>query len=188
MARAKDWLDERVKTQGNQSCPSGIGGKLPTRVIAVGDLSTDPYLYECTSGETGVWAALSYCWGPSTSRRFTTTTVSLAQMKKRFRIKDLPRTCRDAITAARWLHIPYVWIDSLCIVQDSQLDWEKESALMCDVYQNAVVTFAAKDSPTSDTSLFSPSPSRDFIRLGVDLPDGESGDVFARHQSSEDDF
>ena len=43
----------------------------------------------------------------------------------------------------------YLWIDSLCIVQDSPSDWQREASRMGSVYSHAVVTvvtLAAKDS------------------------------------------
>jgi len=40
----------------------------------------------------------------------------------------------------------YIWIDSLCIIQDDAEDWELESALMSEIYQNAVLTIAATSS------------------------------------------
>jgi hypothetical protein len=40
----------------------------------------------------------------------------------------------------------YIWIDSLCIIQDDAEDWEIQSALMSEIYQNAVLTLAATSS------------------------------------------
>ncbi|KAJ4253945.1 hypothetical protein NW762_010344 [Fusarium torreyae] len=50
---------------------------------------------------------------------------------------DLPKTFVDAIQVARALGIPYIWIDSLCIVQDSPEDWKHEASRMAQVYANA---------------------------------------------------
>ncbi|KAI8265546.1 hypothetical protein K4K58_011224 [Colletotrichum sp. SAR11_239] len=40
------------------------------------------------------------------------------------------------------LGVRYMWIDALCIIQDSPSDWEKEAARMADVYENAFLTIA----------------------------------------------
>ncbi|OCL15471.1 HET-domain-containing protein, partial [Glonium stellatum] len=135
----------------------------PTRVIRVGSASEGPSLYEPVPGKRGTYAALSYCWGQS--RILTTTTSTLAQRKEGFSLNELPKTCRDAIIVARELSIPYLWIDSLCIVQDSQLDWETEAGRMCSVYQNALLTIAAVDSPDSNSGLFLTCPSRRTAKL-----------------------
>ena len=46
----------------------------------------------------------------------------------------LPKTFRDAINITSCLRIRYLWIDSLCIVQDDKADWEREAARMAEVY------------------------------------------------------
>lgn len=56
---------------------------------------------------------------------------------------DLCRTFQDAIVVARELRIRYLWIDSLCIVEDDKDDWKKESAIMGDVYYKGFVTLFA---------------------------------------------
>ena len=55
----------------------------------------------------------------------------------------LPKTFRDFIQINRFLGIQYVWIDSLCIVQDDEEDWKAESARMTNVYGEAVLNVAA---------------------------------------------
>lgn len=55
----------------------------------------------------------------------------------------LPKTFQDAITVARSLSLDYLWIDSLCIVQDDAKDWEREAANMAAIYESAEITIAA---------------------------------------------
>lgn len=180
LAKARKWIDRCVSEHGNENCPPTTGGPLPSRLIDVVDATTNPHLYESAAGERGTWAALSYCWGPESATRFTTTSHSLASMKDGFTLDQLPKTCRDAVLAARGLHIQYIWIDALCIIQDSRSDWEKESARMCNIYENALVTFAAIDSLTSDSGLFRASSARKSRKLSIKLSNGEYGDVFVR--------
>ena len=63
------------------------------------------------------YIALSHCWGPS--QTFTTTNATLEQRLSSIEWKELPRTYRDAVKVACKLHIRYIWIDSLCIIQDN---------------------------------------------------------------------
>jgi Heterokaryon incompatibility protein (HET) len=58
-------------------------------------------------------------------------------------LNSLPKTFQDAITTTRALSIDYIWIDSLCIVQDDVEDWEREAANMAGIYESAEVTIAA---------------------------------------------
>jgi hypothetical protein len=91
----------------------------PSRVIDVGDSQQDPRLVE-TGGKHGRWATLSHCWGKV--RPLMTTQSTLDQRKRSIPITYLPKTFQDAIMITRGLGLQYLWIDSLCIVQDSDRD------------------------------------------------------------------
>ena len=68
----------------------------------------------------------------------------------------MPQTFAEAVAVVRGLEYRYLWIDSLCIVQDSTTDWEIESSKMCDYYWNSALTIAAADSTDSSKGLFRP--------------------------------
>ena len=72
----------------------------------------------------------------------------------------LPATFQHAIQVVRSLGFRYLWIDSLCIVQDSVQDWSSESIKMAQIYENAAITLAAVDTDDSDSGLFVPLPGR----------------------------
>lgn len=115
---------------------------LPTRVIDVGQQhDVQVRLVENIPGSTGPYIALSYCWGRTPA--VTMETSNLHSMKQGIKLSVLPRTIQDAITVTRILGIQYIWIDALCIIQDSASDWEIESSRMASVYQNAYLTLAA---------------------------------------------
>lgn len=90
---------------------------LPTRVVSVGNANTSPKLF-CTQGERAEYLALSHCWG--TDQNFTTTTATLIERTRGITWTDLPKCFQDTITLARKLGFSYVWIDSLCILQDDR--------------------------------------------------------------------
>ncbi|KAK3936737.1 heterokaryon incompatibility protein-domain-containing protein [Diplogelasinospora grovesii] len=129
--------------------------KLPTRVIDVGDSCTrPPRLYVPGEGEEGRYIALSYRWGPSSMRRLMTTLDNMSSHCAGIALERFPRTYRDAIRVARALGFRYLWIDSLCIVQDSLEDWTRQSSRMADIYRNARLTLAAEWGDSSDAGLF----------------------------------
>ncbi|KAK4442316.1 heterokaryon incompatibility protein 6, OR allele [Podospora aff. communis PSN243] len=68
----------------------------------------------------------------------------------------LPNTFRDAIDFTRRLELRFLWIDSICIIQDSDQDWQQQSALMGDIYGGAYITLCATASPNSDEGLYVP--------------------------------
>ncbi len=175
---ASQWLKQCLET--HQSCNSVSRGHsiLPTRVIRVGQHPQQPSLHQSASGETGAYATLSYCWGKS--EQLTSTLSTVAQRERGFALEQLPKTCRDAIIIARRLSIPYLWIDALCIIQDSADDWEREAARMHSVYKNSLVTMAAIDSPESTSGCFLNSEFRTSIRTAVTDAPGQDLCVHTR--------
>jgi hypothetical protein len=61
------------------------------------------------------------------------------------KVSNLPQTLQDAISLTRALGLSYLWIDTLCILQDDAADLEKECALMEKVYSQAEVVLVAQD-------------------------------------------
>jgi hypothetical protein len=147
--QATQWLQHCLEDHDGH-CPP-VHHVLPTRVIDVAKSTHRIRLYEPQPGERARYAALSYCWG--LSRTFITTIATLDQRISGFTLDDLLATIRDAVLLARDMSIPYLWVDSLCIIQDSKADWEREAAQMCAIYTDATIAFAAIDCPDSEIGL-----------------------------------
>lgn len=126
----------------------------PTRLVEVLDDGGARVLEtsETTSTPAGPYATLSHCWG--TSGIFSSTTKNIHQLKKRIPLQDLPKTFIDAVEFIRKIGISLIWIDSLCIIQDSIEDWRFESKTMLQVYENAECNLAAAVSEDSHGGLF----------------------------------
>lgn len=120
------------------SCPSGRS-RMPTRIIDVASPSKDPFLL-VTDSEFHPWLALSHCWGQTV--QFVTTTENISDMKRAIPLYNMPLNFQDAVTVTRKLGYRYLWIDSLCIIQDSDTDWESEAACMQRYYKDAVMTIS----------------------------------------------
>ena len=100
-------------------------------------------------------------------------------------IQKFPKTIQDAIHVTRKLGFQWLWVDSLCIIQDSIDDWTREAASLVDVYQNCVPSIAGLGATAAKHGLFS---KRDpLIYKPCWLFRGSNGkDVFAHpHQSPE---
>jgi hypothetical protein len=67
------------------------------------------------------------------------------------RMESLPRTFRDAVEITLRLYQNFLWIDSLCIIQDDTVDWEHEAALMAAIYGNSLLTIAATSSTNCES-------------------------------------
>lgn len=154
---------------------------MPTRVIDVNvqDGSSDLRLYHPPKEYNFPYVALSHCWGPSkTPPSSKTTKDSLAGFENEILTSTLPTSFQDAVYITRQLNIRYLWIDSLCIIQDDEDDWEIESAKMASIYQNAYVTIAATASASCKDTLLAPRPSATIVEVNGN--DGRSEIVHAR--------
>ncbi|KAF2461472.1 heterokaryon incompatibility protein-domain-containing protein, partial [Lineolata rhizophorae] len=151
---AEFWL--KKCTTEHEKCRQLDGPKpLPTRVIDVGpaDQSRDPYLFE-TRGATGKYLALSHCWGTDERAVPTTETHNLRDRRFGISFDSLPPTFQDAIKVCRRFSIRYLWVDSLCVIQDSPKDWDVETSRMASVYSNAFFTIEASHGTSPQDGLF----------------------------------
>ncbi|KAF9456170.1 heterokaryon incompatibility protein-domain-containing protein [Collybia nuda] len=98
------------------------------------------------------YLTLSHRWGKSSILQLTTK--NLASLLSEIPLSSLPKTFQDAILITRRLGYRYIWIDSLCIIQDSREHWEQESAIMGDVYGHSVCTIAALGATNGDSGCF----------------------------------
>lgn len=106
----------------------------PSRIIDVGNGIEDPKLIQSGKAQLGhEYATLSHCWGSRPIH--TLTTKTFPQFLDKLDKSLLPPTFRDAIIITRRLGYQYLWIDSLCIIQDSVEDWRKESSVMGKIYK-----------------------------------------------------
>ena len=87
------------------------------------------------------YLTLSHVWGDPTDI-LKLTRDNIEEFRQGIYVLRLPMTFRDAILITRKLGYRYIWIDSLCIIQDSPDDFKKESVTMADVYGNSVCTIA----------------------------------------------
>ena len=129
---------------------------LPSRVLDVGDyqerLSFHPvHLHVRTQDERGVYVALSHRWGLRGSQKMPlqTTRRNLKEHCKGISYQGLLSTFRDAVTVTRMLGIRYLWIDALCILQDDQDDWLKQSSQMGSIFKNSLLTIAIHSAKNS---------------------------------------
>lgn len=154
----QSWVSECV--DDHDSCATTERPELPTRVVDVGSDDGPVKLVE-TLGARDNYICLSHCWGLATI--ITTTKASVKDHKVNIGWQKLSNTFRDAITFTRTLGFRYVWIDSLCIVQDDAKDWKIESSNMASVYNNGHLTLAGTHSANGHRGLFSPTGDIEVI-------------------------
>jgi len=106
----------------------------------------------------------------------TDSTTLKANLEK-IPFSDLPKTFQDAVITTRQLGLRYLWIDSLCIIQDSQEDWERHCARMPEIYKNSTVTVAGPGAIDCTSGFLQPR-EKPLSSVGLEIRNGEvSGPV-----------
>jgi len=158
LAFVNDWL--RI-CENHGACNSwrkthGIPEALPARLIDVGtqaDFSDLKLILSNVVDSTAVpYATLSHCWGTKIPFRLTSSNLEACLTQVTW--SHLPQTFQDAVLLIRQLHLRYIWIDALCIIQDSLEDWKLHAEAMGSIYGNAWLNIAAAESVDSSGGLF----------------------------------
>lgn len=132
---ARKWLNECL--QNHKTCSTEVP-RLPRRIINV---THDLLRLEEPGPKHAHYATLSYTIGGA--HLFTTTSAVLDDRKAGFSLSSLPLTAQHAVWWTRKLDLHYLWLDSLCILQDNLHDWQLELSTMATIYENATITLAA---------------------------------------------
>ncbi|KAI5460959.1 heterokaryon incompatibility protein-domain-containing protein, partial [Mariannaea sp. PMI_226] len=140
----------------------------PSRVLDIGSSGDVIKLLDNTQDLSGKYASLSHRWGPSTA---TATTIfkSTQARTSGVPLSYLPKKIRDAIIITRYLGIRYLWVDSLCTIQDDRSDWALELTQMSAIYSGAFVVIAANHATDAEEGCFNTRGSRPSSL--IDLPE-----------------
>ena len=91
---------------------------------------------DCTDDdENQKYTAVSYCWGANQNILLLTTNVNA--YTECIPVESLPRTIADAVIITRKMKLRYLWVDALCILQNSEEDLAHELSYMGELYANA---------------------------------------------------
>jgi Heterokaryon incompatibility protein (HET) len=134
----KEWISRCISSHEN--CQSPVEGPLPSRIVEILD-NEDACLVFGANESDSFYVTLSYCWGGP--QEFALTAKTMAEKQKGFKISSLPATLKNAISVARELGIKYIWIDSLCVIQDSKDDVYRELPYIASYYRNSYLTISA---------------------------------------------
>ncbi|KAK5652262.1 hypothetical protein OQA88_10610 [Cercophora sp. LCS_1] len=125
---------------------SALRSKLATATVKL--ITTPP-------NSRGRYLTLSHRWGDD--EVFKLTKSSLSSFEHGIPFSSLGATFQDAIVVTKLLQHRYLWIDALCIVQDDEDDWERESSRMAAVYSNASCTISAHTAQDSNAGFLDAS-------------------------------
>jgi hypothetical protein len=193
LATVQKWIQ---KCDEGHGCMCESSMKLPRRVLDVRDNRIK--LRETTAADQGSkYACLSHCWGtPSTEiTRVCTTPATLESYYEDIPFEILPPTFQDAVSFTRRLDIPFLWIDSFCIIQcePDKKDWHEQSGNMANIYRNAYVTLAAAISTNPRGGCYTREDKPRLHHTGkpiavMQYSDGTKHNVFARRRFVHDAY
>mgnify|MGYP005988672949 CR=1 FL=1 len=154
---------------------------MPTRLIDIG--AGDGKVKLCNSldlpAQSAPYICLSYCWGTEQPLKLLKDVTS--DFYSEIPWNDLPLTFRDVIAVARKFGISYLWIDSLCIIQDDPEDFRHEASEMASVYGQAWLVITASKSKSLSAGLFSePKPPVCSVSFPPAATDESENILFAR--------
>lgn len=151
---ARSWLDDCLERHdGCNQMSLGANGKLPTRLIEIsevdGQLVPRLVITPASAGLADIqYCTLSHVWAATVRGPGKTIQLlpdNIERLQQCIPIGELPQTFQDAMKITRRLGYQYIWIDSLCIIQDPSdtTVFQKEAVTMCDVYSNTSCNIAA---------------------------------------------
>lgn len=143
----------------------------PTRLVqlflgAQGNVSA--WALICPAADSKIpYLTLSHCWGLSLPLRLTR--ANYPTMLEPAPVSRLPQTYQHAVTIAHSLGFRHIWIDSLCIFQDDENDWETQSSLMGLIYGRATCNIAASSAWDGEGGCFNISDPARRIPTSISL-------------------
>ncbi|KAH9889093.1 heterokaryon incompatibility protein-domain-containing protein [Cubamyces lactineus] len=160
--------------RGHQTCQDFFDwarpeASLPTRLIGCSD-PLRPRIVESKGWDPHVrYVALSYVWGKN-SQPNCTTSGNLSSYLEAMDISRLPRTVVDAIRVTHALGIRFLWVDSLCIIQDSCEDKNRELTKMRKVYRLAFLVIDVGSAKSASEGFLHDAEPPILVDASVWLP------------------
>jgi hypothetical protein len=183
LEKAKQWTQNCLDT--HKQCNSfgqsdELLPELPRRVIDVIPLDSDGSVRIIEpAGLRAHYLCLSHCWG-KTSLPLETTKQNIQEHSEGIPLDILPKTFQDAVDFVRRLGQRYLWIDSLCIIQDDFDDWRYHAVHMAEIYQNSYLALAAAASRNSSEGLYRVNEGYQASSITVEQAKGDLHTVFCR--------
>ncbi|KXT00905.1 hypothetical protein AC578_5715 [Pseudocercospora eumusae] len=155
MQLARQWL--RRCLSDHHTCQEAHIGWYPVRLLDLGQRrsgSTFKLVETASLQLNEPYITLSHCWGGG--EVFKLTADNKSSLESGYRIDKLSKTFQDAMKVCRELGVRYLWIDSLCIIQDAfnPVDWMAQAGDMHKIYSHGLCNIAATASRSGEEGLF----------------------------------
>ncbi|KAI0513004.1 heterokaryon incompatibility protein-domain-containing protein [Xylaria bambusicola] len=151
----------------------------PKRLVDIGSDSGRTWRLVLTGNDNifrSPYVTISHRWSQNQQFKLISETIEAYTADQP--VSDLPRIFQDAVQVVKSLGIRYLWVDCLCIIQDSHLDWQRESLEMCKIYTNAICNISitgfedTSNGFLDQTCRYAPLPCRVQPRWAPSLREG----------------
>ncbi|KAJ2991966.1 hypothetical protein NUW58_g2330 [Xylaria curta] len=187
--RGFDWAKTCLsECSTHRECERLVPSRFPKRIL---DIQGDQVKVLKSTGSEKPYVSLSYRWGGPEHRRLMSTVRTLQDHEKGIPWTTLPKTFQDAVAICRIMEVKYLWIDALCILQQSsdlteaeteitKADFTEENSIMASVYQGSHFTICADISTNMDSGIFSTGALPKCLPLMVRGDDEREATVYVR--------
>lgn len=192
-ALCRDWISQCIKE--HSSCTlfrlNSLPGYVPARLIRIEREKKrlrlrlrDRSAFQRRDGE---YVALSHCWGSNPELVPRTTVANLESRMEDIPWNDLSKTFQDAMQITVELGKSYIWIDSLCIVQDDLKDVNVHCESMSQIYSNSFCTISATGAKDGTEGCFMPRHNAEMYPcvieplIAPEIANGKSNPVPKMH-------
>ncbi|CAH0044889.1 unnamed protein product [Clonostachys solani] len=186
MQKNRDWLDacdgSHIECQNlRKTLPANQNGSktlaIPRRLIEITNFTPTPTLrlIETDTSRKRPYTALSYCWGGD--QKLKLLQQNIVSLSTDIPYLSLPSTIRDAVHVSTELGFEHIWIDALCIIQDSDHDKMEEISRMGEIYEQAALTISAARAKAVDEGFLKSRyiPGERGFRIPYLCQDGKIG-------------
>ena len=157
------WIDSSLPGLWRATCDrlhTGLCKQLPDAITrSISPALVVDVIRQCItiSPDNCSYVALSYVWGSQVTLHSMKANISKLQQIGSLSTERLSvpiaKTIRDAMGITALLDERYLWVDSLCIVQDDEVQKGRELDHMAAIYSNASVTIVAAQGEHANSGL-----------------------------------
>jgi hypothetical protein len=145
----RQWLHSQLASDVD----AGLDGHLATELLFI-DVQRR-CITQLQTSKLPPYVALSYVWGGPQAHR--TTKATRGRLCRRGSLAadgfELPQTIKDAMLLTEMIGLQYLWVDSLCIVQDDEELKVEQINVMDRIYNGATLTIIAAHGNNANAGL-----------------------------------
>jgi Heterokaryon incompatibility protein (HET) len=173
--QSKLWIQHcntHAKCCQQQEVPFKSERSIPSNLIDLTNPSKPKLVRHYEIDQKVSYSALSYCWG--INQTYVLTKGSMNDRLRELDTAQLQRTILDAIEVTVNLGYSYLWVDSLCIIQDGISDFD-EIAVMDQIYSRSEVTIVAANASSAEEGFLKDPEQSQYFVDPINIPVGDGG-------------